>query len=50
VEFEDPDRVLAAVRELGLDGRPNVSLPRELKAMVGLGARRYAMLDVGPTR
>jgi exopolyphosphatase / guanosine-5'-triphosphate,3'-diphosphate pyrophosphatase len=50
LEFEDPGRVLAAVRELGLDGRPNVSLPRELKAMVGLGAQRYAMLDVGPTR
>ncbi len=47
VEFEDPDRVLAAVRELGLDGRPNVSLPRELKAMIGLGARRYAVVDVG---
>jgi exopolyphosphatase / guanosine-5'-triphosphate,3'-diphosphate pyrophosphatase len=33
VESEDPAAVLAAVRELGLDGRPNVSVPRTLKSL-----------------
>ena len=37
LEFEDPVRVLAAVRELGLDGRPNVSLPREAQGDGRLG-------------
>ena len=32
VESEDATRVLAAVRELGLDSRPNVSVPRALAA------------------
>jgi exopolyphosphatase/guanosine-5'-triphosphate,3'-diphosphate pyrophosphatase len=47
VESEDPDLVVAVVRELGLWGRPNVSLPRRLKAFAGLGARRFAVIDVG---
>jgi exopolyphosphatase/guanosine-5'-triphosphate,3'-diphosphate pyrophosphatase len=33
VEAEDPNAVLAAVRELGLDGRPNVSVPATLKSL-----------------
>jgi exopolyphosphatase/guanosine-5'-triphosphate,3'-diphosphate pyrophosphatase len=47
VESEDPARVLAAVRELGLDTRPNVSFPRGLKALLAIGAHRYAVVDVG---
>jgi exopolyphosphatase/guanosine-5'-triphosphate,3'-diphosphate pyrophosphatase len=39
--------VVAAVRELGLDSRRNVNLPRRLEALVGLGSRRYAVIDVG---
>jgi exopolyphosphatase/guanosine-5'-triphosphate,3'-diphosphate pyrophosphatase len=38
IESEDPDLVRATVRELGLHGRGNVSLPRELKVLVGFGA------------
>ena len=47
VESEDPARVIAAVRELGLGSRRNVNLPRGLKSLVGFGARRYAVVDVG---
>ena len=47
VESEDPDRVIAAVRDLGLVSRRNVSVPRKLNALVGFGARRYAVIDVG---
>jgi exopolyphosphatase/guanosine-5'-triphosphate,3'-diphosphate pyrophosphatase len=47
VEHEDPERVIAAVRELGLDSRPNTSYPRGLKTLVGFGAGRYAVLDIG---
>jgi exopolyphosphatase/guanosine-5'-triphosphate,3'-diphosphate pyrophosphatase len=47
VESEDPARVVAAVRELGLPLRPNVSFPRGLKALLGVGARRFATIDVG---
>jgi exopolyphosphatase/guanosine-5'-triphosphate,3'-diphosphate pyrophosphatase len=47
VEAEDPAQVIAAVRELGLGSRPNVSFPRGLKALLGLAARRYAVIDVG---
>ena len=46
-ESEDPERVRAAVRDLGLAGRRNVSLPRELKALTGFDTRRYATIDVG---
>jgi exopolyphosphatase/guanosine-5'-triphosphate,3'-diphosphate pyrophosphatase len=47
IESEDPARVTELVRELGLDSRPNVSLPRWLKTVAGVGARRYAVVDVG---
>jgi exopolyphosphatase / guanosine-5'-triphosphate,3'-diphosphate pyrophosphatase len=47
VESEDDDRVRAAVRALGLDGRPTVCVARGLKALVGFGAHRYAVIDVG---
>jgi exopolyphosphatase/guanosine-5'-triphosphate,3'-diphosphate pyrophosphatase len=47
VESEDPQRVTAAVRELGLGPRRNVCLARGLKRLVGFGARRYAVVDVG---
>jgi exopolyphosphatase / guanosine-5'-triphosphate,3'-diphosphate pyrophosphatase len=47
VEAEAPDRVLAAVRELGLMSRHNVNVPRKLKALAGFDARRYAVIDVG---
>src|SRR5436190_12021560 len=47
VESEDASRVISTVRELGLGSRPNVNFPRGLKALVGFGARRYAVIDVG---
>jgi exopolyphosphatase/guanosine-5'-triphosphate,3'-diphosphate pyrophosphatase len=47
IESEDPDRVAAAVRELGFDPRRNVNLQRELKTLAGFGAPRYAAIDVG---
>ena len=47
VESEDPALVIAAVRGLGLADRPNVCLARGLKALIGFGARRYAVIDVG---
>ena len=47
VESEDATRVSAAVRELGLGSRRNVSMARGLKALAGFGARRYAVIDVG---
>ena len=33
IESEDPARVIAAVRELGLDLRPNVNVPRGLRSL-----------------
>jgi exopolyphosphatase / guanosine-5'-triphosphate,3'-diphosphate pyrophosphatase len=47
VESEDPGAVIAAVRRLGLGSRRNVNLPRGLKALVGFGGRRYAVVDAG---
>lgn len=47
VESEDPARVRAAVEDLGLGSLPNVSFPRGLMALVGFGARRYAVVDIG---
>jgi len=47
VESEEPERVVATVRDLGLEGRPNVSVPRELKTLAGFGAHRFAVIDVG---
>jgi exopolyphosphatase/guanosine-5'-triphosphate,3'-diphosphate pyrophosphatase len=35
VELEDPAKVIAAVRHLGLAGRPNTCMARGLKALVG---------------
>lgn len=34
IESEQPARVTAAVRELGLDSRPNISFPHGLKTLV----------------
>jgi exopolyphosphatase / guanosine-5'-triphosphate,3'-diphosphate pyrophosphatase len=36
IELEDPARVLAAVREMGLDRFENISYPRGLKRLLGL--------------
>jgi exopolyphosphatase / guanosine-5'-triphosphate,3'-diphosphate pyrophosphatase len=47
VESEDPAGVIATVRELGLDSRPNLNYPRALKELVGFGGGRYAVIDVG---
>src|SRR4051794_12204215 len=47
VEAEDPARVAAAVRELGLESQPVVCVARGLKALLGLRAPRYAVVDVG---
>ena len=46
LEADDPQLVLAAVRELGLYGRPNTNFPRGLHALVA-GPGRYAVVDVG---
>jgi exopolyphosphatase/guanosine-5'-triphosphate,3'-diphosphate pyrophosphatase len=47
VESEDAGLVSAALRELGLAGRGNVCMARGLKALLGIGSRRYAVIDVG---
>ena len=47
VESEDASRVIRAVRELGLGSLPNVNVLRGLKTLVGFGALRYAVVDVG---
>jgi exopolyphosphatase/guanosine-5'-triphosphate,3'-diphosphate pyrophosphatase len=47
VESEDAARVVATVRELGLESFANVSFPRGLKALAGLGSHRFAVIDVG---
>jgi exopolyphosphatase/guanosine-5'-triphosphate,3'-diphosphate pyrophosphatase len=47
VESEDPSQVLSVLRDLGLDGRPNICVARGLKALVGLDGDRYAVIDVG---
>ena len=47
VEGEDPALVIVAVRELGLGGRRNTCMARGLKALLGFGARRFAVIDVG---
>jgi exopolyphosphatase/guanosine-5'-triphosphate,3'-diphosphate pyrophosphatase len=44
VESEDPERVVDAVRLLGLPLQPNTCVARGLKALVG---RRFAVIDVG---
>ena len=45
VESEDPALVTAAVRDLGFETRPNINVPRGLKALVGFG--RFAVIDIG---
>jgi exopolyphosphatase/guanosine-5'-triphosphate,3'-diphosphate pyrophosphatase len=47
VEFEDPARVIGVARSGGMGARRNVNMASGLKAMVGFGARRYAVVDVG---
>jgi exopolyphosphatase / guanosine-5'-triphosphate,3'-diphosphate pyrophosphatase len=47
VESSDAALVSATVRKLGLSGRRNVCVARGLKALIGFGARRYAVIDVG---
>ncbi len=47
VEAEDPARVIAVVRELGLQDAPAMGVARGLKALIGWGARRAAVIDVG---
>ena len=47
VEAEDPALVIAAVRDLGLESAPAMGVARGLKALVGWGARRSAVIDVG---
>jgi exopolyphosphatase/guanosine-5'-triphosphate,3'-diphosphate pyrophosphatase len=50
VESEDPAQVLATVRELGLEGRPNVSVPRELKTLADFDAHRFGSSTSARTR
>ena len=47
VESEDPARVRAVVRDLGMNERPVVCVARGLKALLGVAPRRYAVIDVG---
>src|SRR3954454_4577351 len=42
IESEDPGRIVAAVRALGLQGHRNTCVARGLKALTGFGARRFA--------
>jgi exopolyphosphatase / guanosine-5'-triphosphate,3'-diphosphate pyrophosphatase len=39
IEDENPSRVIAAVRAMGLEGYANISYPRGLKELVGLSRR-----------
>ena len=47
LESPDPTVVTAAVRAFGLQDRRNVSVARGIKALVGFGAKCYAVIDVG---
>lgn len=47
VESTDPALVTRTVDRLGLTGRANVSVARGLKTLVGVGAHRLAVIDVG---
>jgi exopolyphosphatase/guanosine-5'-triphosphate,3'-diphosphate pyrophosphatase len=47
VETEDAPAVLAAVRELGLEGYVNTGYPRGLAALIDGEPLRYAVIDVG---
>jgi exopolyphosphatase/guanosine-5'-triphosphate,3'-diphosphate pyrophosphatase len=39
IEDEDPAKVIAVVRAMGLEGYPNISYPRGLKELLGLSRR-----------
>ena len=47
IESPDPKLVLATRGRLGLDGLRNVNVARGLKSLIGFGAQRYAVIDVG---
>jgi exopolyphosphatase/guanosine-5'-triphosphate,3'-diphosphate pyrophosphatase len=47
IESDDATRVIAAVREVGLAPRPNVSFARGLKALAQFAQGQYAVVDVG---
>ncbi len=47
VESPDSARVLAVLRSAGLATRANVCMARGLKALVGFGKVRHAVIDVG---
>ena len=47
IESEDAELVIGTVRRLGLVSRPNTSFVRGLEALVGFGAGRHAVVDVG---
>jgi exopolyphosphatase/guanosine-5'-triphosphate,3'-diphosphate pyrophosphatase len=47
IESEDAALVSAAVRDLGLGERDVVCMARGLKALVGFGGTRFAVIDVG---
>jgi exopolyphosphatase/guanosine-5'-triphosphate,3'-diphosphate pyrophosphatase len=49
VEGEEPAHVIEMVRRLGLGlaDRPNMCVARGLKALIGFGPERYAVIDVG---
>jgi exopolyphosphatase/guanosine-5'-triphosphate,3'-diphosphate pyrophosphatase len=47
VEAEDPLRVVATLRDLGLATRPNLHYGRALRILERFGAERFAVIDVG---
>ena len=47
IEATDPTLVRATIRRFGLEHRANVNVARGLKTLLGFGARRAAILDVG---
>jgi len=47
VESTDPSQVADTVHRLGLAGRDNISVASVLKTLVGIGATRHAVIDIG---
>ena len=47
IESEDPSLVSAVVNGLGLASRANVCMARGLKSLIGFGAKRFAVIDIG---
>ena len=47
VESPEPGVVTGTIQQLGLTGRPNTCVARGLKALLGWGPTRLAVLDVG---